>query len=56
MNNTPEYVVPPGHLFVMGDNRDNSADSRFMNGVGLVPISNLVALVYERMLIRQPPQ
>jgi signal peptidase I len=41
-NNTIEYVVPPDHVFAMGDHRDNSMDSRFMNAVGFVPVENLV--------------
>jgi len=41
-DNTQEYVVPAGHLFAMGDNRDNSQDSRFLNYVGFVPVENLV--------------
>ena len=42
LDNTQEYVVPPNCVFAMGDNRDNSADSRFMDGVGFVPVENLV--------------
>lgn len=41
-DNTPEFLVPPGHVFAMGDNRDNSLDSREMNAVGFVPLENLV--------------
>ena len=41
-NNTPEFVVPPGHYFMMGDNRDNSQDSRALSIVGYVPAENLV--------------
>ena len=41
-NNTDEYVVPDGHLFMMGDNRDNSADSRFLDGLGFVPLENVI--------------
>jgi signal peptidase I len=41
-DNTPEFVVPPGHVFAMGDNRDNSLDSRAQNAVGFIPLENLV--------------
>jgi signal peptidase I len=47
-DNMAETVVPPDSLFVMGDNRDNSADSRVAvssGGVGLLPVSDLVGRV-----------
>lgn len=45
-DNTGVYIVPEGHFFAMGDNRDNSMDSRFPaipgGGIGIVPQENLV--------------
>lgn len=45
LDDTGEVTVPPGHLFMMGDNRDDSLDSRVAiadGGVGFVPMENLV--------------
>ena len=41
-DNTQIYTIPNGHYFAMGDNRDRSQDSRFLDAVGYIPRQNLV--------------
>jgi signal peptidase I len=42
LDNTQKYTVPEGHYFMMGDNRDNSQDSRVQSLVGFVPFENII--------------
>lgn len=42
LDNTKKFTVPAGHYFVMGDNRDNSTDSRVQDEVGFIPYENIV--------------
>ena len=49
LDNTQVYTVPAGHYFMMGDNRQNSSDSR-VTQVGYVPFENLIGRV-ERIFL-----
>jgi signal peptidase I len=44
-DNTNVFTVPAGHLFVLGDNRDNSTDSRVLTSVGYIPLENVIGRV-----------
>ena len=51
-DNWGPQIVPEGHLFLMGDNRDNSEDSRFdqlEGGLGMLPVENLVGRPSSRL-------
>lgn len=53
-DNTGVYVVPPGCFFGMGDSRDNSADSRYLDALGYIPAENLIGRADVRLVSFEP--
>ena len=60
LDNTQTFIVPEGHFFFMGDNRDNSTDSRAPGGPGMVPQDHLIGradfLMFSLKRCKEEPQ
>ncbi|MEZ5821529.1 MAG: signal peptidase I [Xanthobacteraceae bacterium] len=54
LDNTSVYTVPEGRIFVLGDNRDNSTDSRLPSSLGYVPIENVIGRAGMIFFSRKP--